>query len=100
VADADRELGITGEHVMRGLRKYLIGQLSGTRCGESLTEGHALDLFNSNVRARADYPDHVDPIATPDLRPSRILSPRRIDRLWQTGESMRLINTARRLNGN
>jgi hypothetical protein len=92
-----RELGVVGATLMRALRRYLVAQFTGPRCADSLTERRTLDAFNRLIAGRAD--PALTAIGSSDSRPSRMLGIARLDRLWQTPESLRLRNVAARLFG-
>jgi hypothetical protein len=92
-----RGLGVTNATLLRGLRRYLVAQLSGPRCADSLTERTTFDAFNRLIARRGD-PD-LAAMPSNDARPSRILPTMRHERLWQTAESSRLRGEAARLLG-
>jgi hypothetical protein len=95
ISDLDarhRTLGVRNATALRALRRYLVAQVSGPRCADSVAERRALDGFNRLVAGRSE--PGLTLISASESRPSRILSPARLDRLWQTGESRWLRNEA------
>ena len=94
LADANRNEGVFGETMMRGLRRLLLGQLSAARCGDSATEAAIAELFNGVMRrndARADVPRNlVVPIGAGETRPAKLLGTAVVDRYWQMPEARRL----------
>src|SRR6185503_14184366 len=73
LASDNRNEGVFGETVMRGLRKLLVAELSASRCGDSVSERPITELFNGIVR-RNDLPrDIVPPIAANETRPLKVL---------------------------
>jgi len=97
LANDNRSEGVFGETVMRGLRKLLVGELSASRCGDSVSEGPITEHFNGIVR-RNDLPrDLVPPIAANEARPLKVLGRAQVDRYWQTPEAQRLYAGLRRL---
>jgi hypothetical protein len=90
LANDNRNEGVFGETVMRGLRKLLVAELSASRCGDSVSEGPIAEFFNGIVR-RNDLPrDVVPPIAANEARPARVLGRAAADRYWQTPDAQRL----------
>ena len=87
-----RTLGVRNATALRALRRYLVAQVSGPRCADSVAERRALDGFNRLVAGRSE--PGLTLISASESRPSRILSPARLNRLWQTGESRWLRNEA------
>jgi hypothetical protein len=97
LADLDRAAGVGGETLMRALRKYLVGELSGSRCSDSVAETPIVDAFNAMVR-RGEVPaDVATPIAANEMRPARFLGAARADRYWQTPDARRLVDGLVRL---
>ena len=90
LADLDRDAGVGGETLMRALRKYLVGELSGSRCSDSAAEPPIVDAFNAMVRRRELAADIAAPIAASDARPARILGAAPADRYWETFDARRL----------
>jgi hypothetical protein len=97
LADFDRSEGVGGETLMRALRKYLVGELSGSRCGDSAAERPIVDAFNAMVRRRDVPADVATPIAASETRPARILGAAPADRYWETVEARRLVDGLGRL---
>ena len=92
LADFDRSAGVGGETLMRALRKYLVGELSGSRCSDSAAEIPIVDAFNAMVRRRDVPADVATPIAANETRPARILGAAPADRYWETVEARRLVD--------
>ena len=69
---------------MRALRKYLVGELSGSRCSDSVAEIPIVDAFNAMVRRKEVAADVAAPIAASETRPARILGAAPADRYWET----------------
>jgi len=95
---AHKVIGVPGWDVMVSLRDYLMAQLKGPRCGDSVMEPLAAPAFNSALTLlNADL--DVKPIDGAALKPSRILGPARIDFYWQTPDARRLRDEWIRLRG-
>ena len=94
---ADRDLGVSGLYVMEGLRAYLMAQLSGPRCADSITESLTPATFNDTVRGLDPFAD-VKPIDA-QVRPARLLAAARIDPYWATGDARRLHDELLQLRG-
>ena len=92
LADLDRTAGVGGETLMRALRKYLVGELSGSRCADSVAEIPIVDAFNAMVRRREVPADIATPIAANETRPARMLGAAPLDRYWETPDARRLVN--------
>jgi hypothetical protein len=90
IDEADRQIGVVGGPLLRGVRRYLVSQVSGPRCSDSQAESRAVAAFNRIADRRALSVTDLRPISTAEERPSRLLSPVKHDFLWQTGESRRL----------
>src|SRR5262245_6307951 len=86
----DRQNGVVGGALLRGLRRYLVAQATAPRCSDSLTEGRAIGSFNSLVDRRGQYVPGLTAIAQSESRPQRMAGPVRYDYLWQSVESRRL----------
>jgi hypothetical protein len=95
---AHKEIGVTGWHVMESLRDYLVTQLKGPRCSDSLTEPLTAPAFNSAL-TRLDADLDLKPIDGAAMRPSRILGPARIDVYWQTPDARHLRDEWMQLRG-
>ena len=86
---ADRASGLTGWHLMEALRTYLVTQLNGPRCSDSVMEPLTAPAFNGELqRIGADL--DVKPIDARTLRPSKMLAAANLGPYWQTPESRRL----------
>jgi hypothetical protein len=86
---ADRERGLTGWHLMEVLRTYLVTQLNGPRCSDSVMEPLTAPAFNGELqRIGADL--DVKPIDPRTLRPSKMLAAANLGLYWQTPDSRRL----------
>jgi hypothetical protein len=92
LADLDRAAGVGGETLMRALRKYLVGELSGSRCSDSVAEAPIVAAFNDIVRRREVPADVATPIAATEVRPTRFLGAAPADRYWQTPDARRLVD--------
>jgi hypothetical protein len=97
LADLNREAGVGGETLMRALRKYLVGELSGSRCSDSVAERPIVDAFNTMVRRREVPPDIATPIAASEVRPARMLGAAPADRYWETPDARRMVDGLVRL---
>lgn len=86
---ADRESGLSSWHLMEVLRAYLVTQLNGPWCSDSVLEPMTAPAFNGELqRLGADL--DVKPIDARAIRPSKILAGANLDLYWQTPESRRL----------
>ena len=88
--DADRAMGITGNHLLRAVRAYLKKHLAGARCIDSGTEMYAADAFNLRARKTAVGGDNVAPLDPSDVRAQRLLAAARLDLYWQSVDARRL----------
>lgn len=95
---ADREIGVPNWYLMDALRDYLLAQLKGPRCADSVTEPMVPSTFNAALR-RIGADQDVTAIDNAAARPSRILGGARIDLYWQTLESRRLYEAEHGLHG-
>lgn len=91
LANLDRDAGVGGETLMRALRKYLVGELSGSRCSDSIAERPIVDAFNDLVRRKEVAADVATPIAASEMRPARFLAAAPADRYWETPDARRLV---------
>ena len=91
LADFDRSEGVGGETLMRALRKYLVAELSGSRCSDSVAERPIVDAFNDLVRRKEVAADVATPIAASEMRPARFLGAAPADRYWETPDARRLV---------
>jgi hypothetical protein len=95
---ADRQRGLEGWHLMEALREYLVAQLRGPRCADSVTEALVPAAFNGALRLlHAD--EEVKPMDAAMIRPSRILGPARWDWYWQTPDARHLHDSVLQLAG-
>jgi hypothetical protein len=92
LADLDRNAGVGGETLMRALRRYLVGELSGSRCSDSVAERPIVDAFNDLVRRKEVPADIATPIAAHEVRPARVLGAAPADRYWATPDARRLVD--------
>jgi len=90
---AYRDIGVLNFHLLDTLREYLITQLKGPRCSDSVTESMTPASFNA-ARGRLGATRFVDPIDPQSVWPSKMLAVARIDPYWQTPESRRLYEDA------
>lgn len=95
---ADREIGVPNWYLMDALRDYLLAQLKGPRCADSVTEPMVPSTFNAALR-RIGADKDVTSIEEAAARPSRTLGATRIDLYWQTLESKRLYDAEFSLHG-
>ena len=89
--------GLRGIHLMESLRAYLVSQMKGPRCADSITESMTPAAFNTVLR-RADLTYEVKTIDQP-IAPSRILGTMRIDPFWQTPDARALYTRLMQLRG-
>ena len=97
--DIDRQNGVVGGALLRGLRRYLVSQATGPRCSDSLTEARAISSFNAVADRRALAVPGLVTIAASEQRPQRMAGPVRYDYLWQTADSRRFRDEAAALIG-
>ena len=97
LGDEDRAMGVGGETLMRGLRKYLVANLSAARCIDSATETPIVDAFNAMVRRKAVPADIAAPIAARDALPAKTLGASSVEYYWQTPDAWRLADGLARL---
>jgi hypothetical protein len=97
LGDEDGAMGVGGETLMRGLRKYLVANLSASRCIDSATENPIVDAFNAMVRRKAVPADIAAPIAARDALPAKMLGASPVDYYWQTANAWRLADGLTRL---
>src|SRR5258705_7339395 len=95
---ADRESGLTSWHVMEVLRAYLVTQLNGPWCSDSVLEPMTAPAFNGEL-GRLGAELDVKPIDARAIRPSKILPAANLDLYWQTPESRRLYEDWLQLRG-
>ncbi len=97
--DVDRTLGVGGPYLLATLRQYLVTQLTGPRCSDSLTDAAVVELFNAIVsRERSDL-DGVAPISAGDAQPSKRLGAVTLSPYWTTPDARRLHDDAVSLRG-
>jgi hypothetical protein len=77
--------GMEGIHLMDTARGYLVNQMKGPRCADSVSESMTPAAFNAVLR-RANLQFDVRPIEE-TIIPSRMMGAERIDQFWQTGEA-------------
>jgi len=99
LADDEQALGLTPAILMQAVRQYLIEQLTGPRCADSVTEGPIVGAFNAALRARGIIAHDLQPIAVKDIRPSRIGPPARIESYWRVPEARQLHDLPGKLHG-
>jgi hypothetical protein len=97
LGDEDRAMGVGGETLMRGLRKYLVANLSASRCIDSATEPPIVDAFNALVRRKEVPADIAAPIAARDALPAKMLGASPVAYYWQTADAWRLADGLTRL---
>jgi hypothetical protein len=81
----EQKAGFRGIHLLESLRDYLVGQMRGPRCADSITESMTPAAFD-RVVIRADLFYDVR-LIDQAIAPSNWLAPARIDQFWQTGEA-------------
>jgi hypothetical protein len=94
---AHHGLGVPGWSLMAGLRQYLLSQLKGPRCSDSVTESMTPGSFNAALR-RFDA-DWVVPFLDPVITPSKLLPAARVDFYWQTDDAWQLYDEELGLRG-
>jgi hypothetical protein len=95
---AEARLGLRGIPLMESVRAYVINQMKGPRCADSVWESMAPAAFNAAL-VRGGLADDVKPIEGDTVRPSRMLGTARLDQFWQTSEARRLHDRAVQLRG-
>jgi hypothetical protein len=95
---ADLKFGLRGLRLMEAVRAYLIAQLKGPRCSDSIAESMTPAAFNGAL-VKAGLSFDIKPIDADNLRPSRMLGTARIEAFWQTGDARRLHEDALHLRG-
>jgi hypothetical protein len=97
LAIAFTKLGVNPYFVMDSLRAYLVTQMRGPRCSDSVSEPMMPAAFNGTL-PRTGMEMYIRPIEDAQL-PSRVLGAARIDPYWQTGEAKSLRQEAIELRG-
>jgi hypothetical protein len=77
--------GMEGIHLMDTVRGYLVNQMKGPRCADSISEAMTPAAFNTVLR-RANLQFDIRPIEE-TITPSRMMDAERIEQFWQTGEA-------------
>jgi hypothetical protein len=95
---AYRDIGVLNFHLLDTLREYLVAQLKGPRCSDSVTESMTPAAYNAAV-VRLGAGKLVDLMDPNGVRPSKMLGIARIDMYWQTPEARRLHEDALDLRG-
>jgi hypothetical protein len=95
---AYRDIGVLNFHLLDTLREYLITQLKGPRCSDSVTESMVPASYNAAV-VRLGAQKLVDLMDPNGVRPSKMLGTARIEMYWQTAEARRLHEDAIDLRG-
>jgi hypothetical protein len=90
--------GVSPYFLMDTLRAYVITQVKGPRCADSITEAMTPAAFNAAL-VRTAMELYVRPIDGASLLPSRVLGSARVEPYWQTGQAMRLRQAAIDLRG-
>ena len=98
LAIAFGKLGVNPYFLMDTLRAYVITQVKGPRCADSITEAMTPAAFNTALK-RTGMEAYILPIDGDSLLPSRVLGSARFEPYWQTGEAMRLRQAAIDLRG-
>jgi len=77
--------GMEGIHWMDTLRGYLVNQMKGPRCADSISESMTPAAFNAVLR-QANLQFDIRLIEE-TITPSRMMDVERIEQFWQTGEA-------------
>jgi hypothetical protein len=81
----EAKAGMEGIHLMDTVRGYLVNQMKGPRCADSVSESMTPAAFNTVLR-RANL--HFDiRLIEETIIPSAVMGAERIDQFWQTGEA-------------
>ena len=98
LANAYAKLGVNPYFLMDTLRAYVIKEVKGPRCADSLSESMTPAAFNTAL-ARTRMDEYVRPIDGTTLIPSRVLGSARFEPYWQTGRAQQLRQAAVDLRG-
>jgi hypothetical protein len=99
LADDERRAGLSPSILIQGLRDYLVGELKGARCADSISEGPIVDAFNAVLRHPGVATHGLDPLTARDTRPSKMLAPAEVESYWRTPEARRLHEQIMQLRG-
>jgi hypothetical protein len=98
LAIAFEKLGVNPYFMMDTLRAYVITQVKGPRCTDSMSESMTPAAFNTAL-ARTGMDLYIRPIDGDGLIPSRMLGTAAFEPYWQTAQSRRLRQAAIDLRG-
>ena len=84
--------------MLESLRSYLITQIKGPRCADSMSESMTPAAFNAAL-ARIKMDEDIRPIDGDQLRPSYTLAAAKLDPYWQSGAALQLRHAAIDLRG-
>ena len=98
LANAYLRYGIRPYFMLESLRSYLITQIKGPRCGDSVSESMTPAAFNAAL-ARTGMDQDIRPIDGDQLLPSRTLAAAKLDPYWQSGQALQLRQAAIDLRG-
>ena len=98
LAVAFGKLGVNPYFLMDTLRAYVVMQVKGARCADSITESMTPAAFNTAL-VRTAMELYIRPIDGTSLLPSHVLGAARVEPYWQTGAAMRLRQAAIDLRG-
>jgi len=98
LAVAFAKLGVEPYFLMDTLRAYVIAQVKGPRCTDSLSEAMTPAAYNAAL-VRTGMEPYIQKIDGTTLIPSRMLGSARIEPYWQTGQAIRLRQAAIDLRG-
>ena len=96
-AAAELKFGLRGIYLMDSVRDYLIKQMKGPRCTDSVSESMAPSAFNAAL-GRVGLLYDVRRIDQ-QVAPERLLGTARIEPFWQTGEARALYAQMVQLHG-
>jgi len=98
LAIAYAKLGVNPYFLMDTLRAYVITQVKGPRCADSMSEAMTPAAFNAAL-GRTMMEPYIRPIDGATLIPSHVLGSARLEPYWQTGQAKALRQAAIDLRG-
>ena len=98
LAIAYHKLGVNPYFLMDTLRAYVITQVKGPRCADSMSESMTPAAFNTAL-AKTGMDQYIRPIDGTTLTPSHVLGSARFEPYWQTGRAKQLRQAAFDLRG-
>ena len=99
LADDEHEAGLTPSILLHGFRRYLVEQLTGPRCADSVSEDPIAAAFNAVLSHPGVASRGLEPITVKETRPSRMLAPAAIEWYWRLADPRRLHEQLGRLHG-